>query len=1045
VLGAKMLQGYTLKEQQCDKCSMPLMEYKGGIDCVVCPALAKKAKKKMKEQQRLSAEKDRLEKEILASREAKAHLEQSALAARRAAEEEQARYEEHTRRQQKDEKERVLASERDMSQEQARIRKQQEEEKARILVLEAEEARLLAEARASGRFQSEAARVKEEARVMEQFRLENEAKLVDERRAAAEQRRREELQLMEETKRLERMTDQIHNSSVTDAMRQEWFKQEERKRMGEDIKKSEDVKVMEALRRREDLESKLLDEGKRAEREARMIECLENEAMEKQTMAEAAITRAKAALETVSHARKGIIAQTIQQAEAEAIQEAEEFIRAVREDYKDPVILPTSSDLKRERWETLRSEGRSIMTRRIMGGWTVLAEFCPGMECADSPLLTNGKQKECVVCGGCGNGKDGVYMMKPDEAVYMMKPDEAGEDIELKLSQVNGISEHAIQVELTPIGEMIEAHATSPTANRTVQELQDEFDIKRNMVSKEIGKRMIQGWNLLDMSCPHCVMPLMSDSNGNGEICVLCPMLEKVTVANDARSSNVSTIATVETSKPSLVRFKQAADPIDESVEESMLALPKNDTAHSGSNAARDGSQQHLVPMGVSNGSYAVDVDESCSRENVEVVVEAVSMDNVNGDTELLVHESKPEPELHEIIREQANRRELTSPRALTSPMGDPPASLRATPTSRDGRRRATDPEDGEEQSRSRFLFNGSQEDKMKKVNREEDDDMTISLPKNFDFNDEEAIKRLMALAKERNAATKTMDNALANGTAMIEAHEADDVSRMTGPVKENNHDSDAVETTKKESLAKLFCSSPEGRTAIQLLDVGNVDSVQDLAERFVNTHYAHFSSAESIDVSAQKDLATDLVVELASNGAKYRVEANYFEDVQKPQYEVAENDDSMSKTSSRRPRVTPESMGSARRASKKNLPPRSEANDVNRSSLPPKHNSSPRHKAMVSPTNKRNSSRQSPRNEFVFIGGPSADKDMDDRSVESEFSRAETVASQTIDSLLTRIEDAQMSLLAPGSSAKQQAESAQLIEKLATAAIAMRKLEELK
>mmetsp|Transcript_12257 Transcript_12257/g.24451 ORF Transcript_12257/g.24451 Transcript_12257/m.24451 type:complete len:933 (+) Transcript_12257:132-2930(+) len=40
VLGSKLIKGYILKEVQCLKCSMPLMEYRGVVNCVVCPVLA---------------------------------------------------------------------------------------------------------------------------------------------------------------------------------------------------------------------------------------------------------------------------------------------------------------------------------------------------------------------------------------------------------------------------------------------------------------------------------------------------------------------------------------------------------------------------------------------------------------------------------------------------------------------------------------------------------------------------------------------------------------------------------------------------------------------------------------------------------------------------------------------------------------------------------------------------------------------------------------------------------------------------------------------
>ena len=49
IVGAKMLQGYTLKESQCNDCVMPLMEYPAGaLQCVMFPMLAKKAAKKHK-------------------------------------------------------------------------------------------------------------------------------------------------------------------------------------------------------------------------------------------------------------------------------------------------------------------------------------------------------------------------------------------------------------------------------------------------------------------------------------------------------------------------------------------------------------------------------------------------------------------------------------------------------------------------------------------------------------------------------------------------------------------------------------------------------------------------------------------------------------------------------------------------------------------------------------------------------------------------------------------------------------------------------------
>jgi uncharacterized Zn finger protein (UPF0148 family) len=36
-----MLQGYTFKENHCNKCGMPMMERNSRADCGVCPALIK--------------------------------------------------------------------------------------------------------------------------------------------------------------------------------------------------------------------------------------------------------------------------------------------------------------------------------------------------------------------------------------------------------------------------------------------------------------------------------------------------------------------------------------------------------------------------------------------------------------------------------------------------------------------------------------------------------------------------------------------------------------------------------------------------------------------------------------------------------------------------------------------------------------------------------------------------------------------------------------------------------------------------------------------
>jgi uncharacterized Zn finger protein (UPF0148 family) len=66
VLAGKMMLGYSLTEQQCEKCSMPQVEYENKLECAVCPALKKMALKSREKEQRhleLEAEKKHLAKQ----------------------------------------------------------------------------------------------------------------------------------------------------------------------------------------------------------------------------------------------------------------------------------------------------------------------------------------------------------------------------------------------------------------------------------------------------------------------------------------------------------------------------------------------------------------------------------------------------------------------------------------------------------------------------------------------------------------------------------------------------------------------------------------------------------------------------------------------------------------------------------------------------------------------------------------------------------------------------------------------------------------------
>jgi uncharacterized Zn finger protein (UPF0148 family) len=1036
-----MLQGYTLKETQCEKCGMPMMEYNDVLDCVVCPALIKKAKKKLKEQQRLAEQKARMDQAIQMAKEQKAleHAEAQLAAAnaQRALQNAQAAEEEG----------------------EWLIMQAQEEEAARIASLEAEEKRLLAEARARAEDEARIRAQEEEARILEDMKygsLSVEQSNSGSKLKEEDLRRTEELAILAETKRLERM----ENDRAASKMRRDLLLQEERKLMSDRSLRDIEIQRMEKLRMEELLEQKLQEEERRMHEESALLMSLEQEASDKARAAEEAIEKAKIALASVSSARKDIIAQTIALAEAEAIAEAEGIIMADREDYKSPIVLPTQEDLMRENWETLRQEGRSIMTRRVMAGWTLLPEFCRGKECEHSPLVALEDKKECVICGGSGNGMDGAYLNKTrgnDE-----EDDDKGEH-DAELEQI--CDESTIPTQYTPYTQNTASRSftttpaheyealamatetravASPTANRSVQELQDDFEAKRNMVSKEIGKRMIQGWTLLDMSCPNCVMPLMSDTEGHGEICVLCGLISRI----------------VEPDHSTMQSKDSEGDEYQN--------ITRDSEGDEDQNITRDGSREDSQDaIGSDDDTPTTNHIESTdmpfaptSSGNQEVLLQSIS-----------VSTSEDKGSLSEQIRKYAQ----------TPTKADPPG-----PTAKVQKRVSTDPD---ETSYKPDASEGNDYHESIEVSRDDisiartnDEVFTISFPKDFDFSDEKAFLAVMS-AKQREFAPK----AKVGFSTDVVSFPVMDTNTIPATAEIITVD-DAMT---QEAMASMFSESAEGYKASELIESGNMDEVVDLAESFMRKNFG----SEPVNGLTQKELVTELVqnfttatyrddevkeipnpdhvdeIEQCRSPMEWSVKTptrpkSTFDFVDLPRHvssndapELDDNVSTNSQISRRRPRITPESMDTRSRSKKeaveapgsRGAPFPSDMQSPARP-MPPRPDSSARSlrsygsrygRPPVTSVGRRRKNASSPRKGGVLvIGGPSeGDYEPDNISL-GEVSRAETVATQTLDSLLNRIEECKTILLDPRSDYVKQAETARLIEQLASAAMAVKKLE---
>ena len=199
-------------------------------------------------------------------------------------------------------------------------------------------------------------------------------------------------------------------------------------------------------------------------------------------------------------------------------------------------------------WEQLRLDSKLVRSRRLLTGWKEITDKCRGKECNGALLLYNGRLEECIVCGGSGNGKDGVYgQLKDDnggrlnslkEAKSGSKKAHSGDhdknstkQADVKLNKKKNASQtrqkripgEAPSFRMSPKNRGCRTRDTSSrTARCTMEELETDFSVKRRIVSKEIGKRMLKGWTLLDLACPYCVMPLMVNSKGAKVSCVLC-------------------------------------------------------------------------------------------------------------------------------------------------------------------------------------------------------------------------------------------------------------------------------------------------------------------------------------------------------------------------------------------------------------------------------------------------------------------------------------------------------------------------------------------
>jgi len=157
--------------------------------------------------------------------------------------------------------------------------------------------------------------------------------------------------------------------------------------------------------------------------------------------------------------------------------------------------------------------------------------------CNFTPLISKGNFVKCVVCEGCGNGNDGFYNESSSDAVL--------DDTMSFVSKRNRFSR------------ISNAHRSGF----------DQGDRKRDLASREVGRRMLEGWQLCESPCPTCQMPLMSEAFGTPEICVFCDPDENVDFGNND-DDNIS----VSSRQSVTIEIPEGFDPSDPNAMAALVA-----------------------------------------------------------------------------------------------------------------------------------------------------------------------------------------------------------------------------------------------------------------------------------------------------------------------------------------------------------------------------------------------------------------------------------------------------------------------------------------
>jgi len=161
--------------------------------------------------------------------------------------------------------------------------------------------------------------------------------------------------------------------------------------------------------------------------------------------------------------------------------------------------------------------------QKLLQGWTMLAECCPNESC-NVPLVER-KRDQTIYCCKCIQYFK-RYVNKESNEVDIVPIDASDEETPKQFgnSRMNQISIDEIKNDNASQSPNQDIETDDMEVSEVRQKYQGQVRstfTKLTEVTTKMGEKLLEGWTLLQQSCPGCSVPLMKDKNGT-MYCLSC-------------------------------------------------------------------------------------------------------------------------------------------------------------------------------------------------------------------------------------------------------------------------------------------------------------------------------------------------------------------------------------------------------------------------------------------------------------------------------------------------------------------------------------------